>query len=105
MNLKINTQSSSSQMIYIDKLAGIEAMYKRTSAFYSAPVTKFWLSLLLYSIFLVIHSYTLLLNMRYVSDWDLGQLAPTEIVVWAWYVGTGGFVALSFSSYQLALVI
>ena len=40
-------------MIYKDKLTGFDALYNRAFAFYTAPVTKFWMHLMMYFIFLV----------------------------------------------------
>ena len=42
-------------MQYIDKLYGVEALYVRAKAFYTAPVAKFCLTLILYMIFLCFH--------------------------------------------------
>lgn len=71
-------------MIYIDKLSGVEAMYKRAVAFYAAPVTKFWMSILFYLVFLVFHSYNLFVHIVYLDKDNWDKLAWTEVVVWVW---------------------
>ena len=97
-NLYIQNQKNNFQMIYIDKLTGLDAMYNRVVAFYSAPVTKFWMNLLFYTIFLIFHSYNLLAKMVYISPFEISQLAWTEIVIWIWLVKIHFYLHLLFKS-------
>ena len=87
-------------MIYIDKLTGLDAMYNRVVAFYSAPVTKFWMNLLFYTIFLIFHSYNLLAKMVFISPFEISQLAWTEIVIWIWLVKIHVYLHLLFKSWS-----
>ena len=84
MSVKSKSATCKFQMIYVDKLTGCEAMYNRAVAFYAAPVTKFWMNLLFYFVFLVFHSYNLLNNMKFISPFNINELSWTEVVVWIW---------------------
>jgi len=72
------------KMQYINKLTGCEALYVRAKAFYTAPVAKFCLTLVLYMIFLCFHSYVLFYDMHYFESYDTAVINWPEIVVWLW---------------------